>query len=177
MKLLEFGKRSKVYKLLLFAVKIEREDSKAIDRIKNERKWLKTLNKFGIGPKLYFGFNDLMFFELIRGERILDYFKHANFKEKKEVVNEVFRQCRIMDKLKVDKLEMHHPVKHIIIGRKVVMLDFERCKYSVKPKNVTQFCQFLLNYFEVDSGKLRKLLQDYKKDYKEETFKKIVELF
>ena len=118
-----------------------------------------------------------MFFELIRGERILDYFKHANYEKKKEVVNEVFRQCRIMDKLKVDKLEMHHPVKHIIIGRKVIMLDFERCKYSVKPKNVTQFCQFLLNHFEVDRKKLRKLLQDYKKDYKEERFREIKELF
>ena len=52
-----------------------------------------------------------------------------------------------MDKLNVDKEEMHHPVKHVIIGKnnKASLIDFERCHEVKKGKNVTQFCQFLIN--------------------------------
>jgi predicted Ser/Thr protein kinase len=38
---------------------------------------------------------------------------------------------------------MHHPLKHIIVGRKPVLIDFERCHDTDKPKNVTQFLMFL----------------------------------
>jgi len=38
---------------------------------------------------------------------------------------------------------MHHPWKHIIIGKKVVLIDFERMHVTKDPKNVSQFCQFV----------------------------------
>ena len=51
-----------------------------------------------------------------------------------------------MDKIGADKEEMHHPVKHILVSRyKPFMLDFERTHFVKDPKNVTQFCQFLMN--------------------------------
>ena len=53
-------------------------------------------------------------------------------------------QMFALDRLGVDKEEMHHPVKHIIVGKnKVHLIDFERAHTALKPKNVTQFCQFL----------------------------------
>lgn len=167
------GKRSKVYCIFNIGIKVERWDSKAINRIKNESKWLRILNKYGIGPKIYFSFDNFMVFRFIKGERILDYFRDASKEDKIRVVKEVLRQCRILDKLKVDKLEMHHPVKHIIIGRKIVMIDFERCRNSLKPKNVTQFAQFLDRLgFKID----KKILKEYKRDYNDKSFEKILSL-
>ena len=172
------GKRTEVYKFFNFVIKTKRKDSKAIGRIKNEGNWLRRLNKYGIGPRIYY-FNDkFLICNFIRGERILDYFKKGSLDEKKKVIKEVLRQCRILDKLKVDKFEMHHPLKHVIIGRKVVLIDFERCKYSSKPKNVTGFCQFLNNYYKkIDSNTLKEILKKYKEIYSEEDFDKIVRLF
>jgi len=47
----------------------------------------------------------------------------------------------IMDKLKINKEEMSHPQKHIIIDKNnnLTLIDFERAHYTIKPSNVTQF--------------------------------------
>ena len=166
------GKRSKVYVVFNIAVKVGRKDIDAINRIQNEVKWLKVLNKYNIGPKIYFSGGNFIVMKYIRGERILDYFKHSS-SDKVRVVKEVLRQCRILDKLRVDKLEMNHPVKHVIIGKKIVMIDFERCRSSLKSKNVTQFVQFIDRLgFKIS----KKLLQEYKKDYSEGSFREILNL-
>ncbi|MBI2499727.1 hypothetical protein HYV88_05785 [Candidatus Woesearchaeota archaeon] len=172
------GKRMNVYKIFNFIIKIKKKESKAVSSIKNEGIWLKKLNKCGIGPKLYYYNDKFIICKFVKGDRILDYFKKVDLNKKKNVVREVLRQCRILDKLKVDKFEMHHPLKHIIVGRKIVLIDFERCKYSERPKNVTGFCQFLNNYYKkVDSDKLKEVLKKYKESYSEEDFDEIVGLF
>lgn len=58
------------------------------------------------------------------------------------------RQCFTMDLMGVNKAEMTHPHRHIIVHRradasgwKCSFVDFEKCAYSTKPKNVTQLCQ------------------------------------
>ena len=111
------GKRGKVYKILNFAIKVKNKDSKSIGRIGNEVKWLKKLNTHGIGPKLYYGNDNFLVSSFIKGEPITDYFKHCSHEDKTLVIKEVFRQCYILDKLKVDKFEMHRPLKHIIIKK------------------------------------------------------------
>src|SRR3989344_8569931 len=52
---------------------------------------------------------------------------------------------RTLDLLKLNKEEMHHPHKHIIVDRKgkPSLVDFERARIVSRPKNVTQFCQYL----------------------------------
>ncbi|MEK6951616.1 MAG: hypothetical protein AABX29_01240 [Nanoarchaeota archaeon] len=170
------GKRTEVYKIFNFIIKVKRKDSKAISSIKNEGTWLKKINKYAIGPRLYY-FNDkFLICKFIKGDRILDYFKKVGLNEKEKVVREVLRQCRILDKLKVDKFEMHHPLKHVIVGRRIVLIDFERCKYSERPKNVTGFCQFLNNYYrKIDN--LKEILKKYKESYSDEDFDEIVRSF
>ena len=163
-----YGKRSVVYCFLWFAVKVKRTESTAINRLANETYWLKILQQYHIGPRLYFFGKHFLILQRVRGERVLDFFTLASLEEKKFVVFEVLRQCRILDQLHVDKLEMHRPVKHILITKrkKVVMIDFERCKYAQKPKNVTQFIQFLPKLgIEFDKEKMRKRLQRYKNSY------------
>ena len=71
---------------------------------------------------------------------------------------------------------MQNPYKHILIkGKKVKMIDFERCYYNDKPKNVTQFCQFIRNrLMKVNNSKFKKLLQNYKKKQSEKNYKEIL---
>ena len=48
------GKRGTVYRMFFLAVKIKNKESKALGNIEREGKWLRLLNKQGIGPKVYF---------------------------------------------------------------------------------------------------------------------------
>ncbi|MBS3145322.1 hypothetical protein J4414_00780 [Candidatus Woesearchaeota archaeon] len=175
------GKRGLIYtgkyKGKKVGVKIKRPESRAENTIKKEYFWLKKLNKYGIGPKLLFLKNDSLIYEFAEGTLIKDYLKIANKKDKIRIFKNVFGQLRIMDKLKINKKEMHKPLKHIVIGKKIIMLDFERCYISKKPKNVTQFGQFLLKLNIIKKRKeFIESLKDYKQNLDEKSFKKILSL-
>lgn len=145
------GKRGVIYtatyKNKKVAIKAKNPDSKASGRIKNEAKHLRLLNRHKIGPKLIkFKDNNLMY-EFIEGEFILDFIEKSNKKDILKVIKDLFNQLYILDRLKINKEEMHHPLKHVIIDKKnkPVLIDFERAYKAKKPHNVTQFCQFLIN--------------------------------
>ncbi|MEK6933130.1 MAG: hypothetical protein AABW56_05055 [Nanoarchaeota archaeon] len=173
------GKRGKIYLVKEIAIK------KGLQvHINNEVRWLKVLNKYKIGPKLISYKNDCFRYKFVKGEFIINYSKkNSKIKIKKVLIN-VLKQCRILDKLKINKLELHNPYKHIIIGKKIVMIDFERCYKTDKPKNVSQFCQFLIsNKFswvlmdrtiKIDKRELINLVKKYKKNYYEKDFMKII---
>ncbi len=164
------------YKGRSVVVKTTNPRSKAIGRISNECNWIKKLNKKGIGPKLIACEKDEMMYEYVPGEFIEDYCKRSGKKEILRIIKDVFEQCFVMDSMGVDKEEMHNPYKHVICkrGKKPVMLDFERCHHTLKPKNVTQFCQYIvsskLTYILADKGikfnpeQILGLAKDYKKD-------------
>jgi predicted Ser/Thr protein kinase len=88
-------------------------------------------------------------YEYVPGDFILDYLDKQGVKRNDvvAVLKQVFEQMFTMDHLGLNKEEMHHPVKHIIITPKgrPVLLDFERCKKRDKTHNVTQFGQFLIS--------------------------------
>ena len=123
------GKRGKIYIEIIKGKKVAiKKEKRNLNRINNEIKFLKILNKYDIGPKLIKYTKDCMIYEFIDGIRILDYLKKVNKKEKNRVIKNVLLQCRVLDKLKIDKYEMNNPYKHILIGNKIKMIDFERCK-------------------------------------------------
>ena len=102
---------------------------------------------------------------------------YADEKQVKRVILNLLEQCALLDSLGLDKEELHHPQKHIIVRKQddefvPVMIDFERVHNSKKPKNLTQFLQFLTSkrvralldgkvVFDVYT--LRKLSRVYKK--------------
>jgi predicted Ser/Thr protein kinase len=72
---------------------------------------------------------------------------------------------------------MNNPYKHILIGKQIKIIDFERCKKVDKPKNVTQFCQFIISKkvgLRVNRDKFIKILKDYKNDQTDKDFDKII---
>lgn len=159
------GWRGVIFRSGKYVVKV---DKRGLGSIKREGKWLKKLNKCGIGPKLKTYGENFLIYEFVKGVEIRKKFN-------KKVALNVLKQCYKLDKLRIDKFEMHHPFKHVLIGKNIVMIDFERCKFSEKPKNVTQFCQFLSR--KMNKKIPKRILQDYKKDYSLKNFKKILKYY
>ena len=111
--------------------------------IHDEAKWLVFANVKGIGPKLVLAGKNFLAYEFAEGVPIGKWQEKATKQQVKRVLKQVLKQCFTLDQLGITKGEMTNPYKHIIIGKKTVMLDFERCHRSNKPHNVTQFIQYI----------------------------------
>ena len=164
------------------AIKIKNPDSSAILRISNEIEFLKILNKKGIGPKLLFYDKNYLIYKFIDGEFIANYLKNNKKENIKKVIKNLMNQMFVMDKLKMNKEEMSHPQKHIIINKKnnPILIDFERSRYTIKPSNVTQFTDFLMskevsiilknNNMKVNNKKIISAAKIYKKQQNKNNF-------
>jgi len=91
----------------------------------------------------------------------------------------------VMDEHNVNKEEMHHPYKHIIVnGAKVTLIDFERANHTDKPHNITQFCQAIMNGrigenlrkkgFKINRKKMINLAREYSKQNTKENLNAIL---
>ena len=83
-------------------------------------------------------------YEFVDGIKILDFISQSPKSEILKIIKDIFKQLHTLDRLNINKAEMHHPIKHILVGNKTVLIDFERCRYTEKPQNVTGFCQFMI---------------------------------
>jgi HemK-related putative methylase len=184
---LTHGKRGNIftgqYKDKKVAVKAKREDSDAMGTINREFNVLKRLNKHNIGPNVLFSGDNYFVYYFIPGKFILDYFEDSPNKRIITILRNVMKQMRTLDKLGFNKEEMHHPYKHVIVGKRIALLDFERCVPTENPHNVTQFCQFLISNMlknviskkkmSFDKKKVIALARKYKSDQSEKNFKEI----
>ena len=186
------GKRGFIYTAKLgnkkIAIKEKNPESKAQSRIEFEAYWLKKLNKHKIGPKFIFFKDDSLVYEFVEGIFIEEFIKDSTKRDIKKVLIELFNQMFLLDELGINKEEMHHPYKHIIITKKTkpVLLDFERANNTEKPSNVTQFCQFitstnlhpLLNKkgIKIDIRKVRTAAKTYKHNTNKKNFKEIIKI-
>ncbi len=131
------------------AIKTKNPKSDAVLRIENEANFLKILNKKNIGPKLLFSGDNFLAYGFVDGIGFSEFLgqKSTNKKAAINVIKNIMEQLYLMDKLRINKEEMSHPLKHIIITDKnrPVLLDFERCHHVKSPGNITQFCDFLMS--------------------------------
>ncbi len=183
-KLFTKGHRGKIYtgkfKNKKIAIKKQRNDIKT-NTIENEINFLKKLNKIKIGPKLLFNSKSYFGYNFIYGKFIEQYFEKENKKKILKVINNIIDKCFILDKLLINKEEMHNPFKHIIINKNIKLIDFERCSYTNKPKNVTQFCQYLCKFKKILENKkirfnienVRKAAKAYKENINKDNLGKI----
>jgi len=168
------------------AVKVKKKESKAEDAIASEVHWLKVLNERNIGPRMLFSGEDYVAYEFAEGEYIEEWLAKASQGDIQTVLKSVFQQCYVMDKLGVNKEEMHHPMKHIIVDKdgNATLIDFERCYESEKPHNVTQFADFVGKFrpllvkkgFDFDLKELREAAAMYKESYNAKEFERILKL-
>ena len=181
------GKRGLVYTALYkrkkIAIKVRQSKSKAQERIENEAAWLKKLNKYNIGPTLLFAGKDFIVYQFVDGTFFSKFIESHNAPTIKKAIEDVFWQCYQLDKLDVNKEEMHHPVKHVIVDKKPTLIDFERTHKTAKPKNVTQFVQYICSLEKqlftksvvFNTLTLRRRAQSYKKYMDEAHLQEIID--
>ncbi|OVE74875.1 hypothetical protein BVX95_00970, partial [archaeon D22] len=95
-------------------IKVHNPHSEA-DSIHNEIFIMKKVNKFGVGPKFLFSLKNVVVYEFFEGEKVEDW-TYSNAKE--DITNmlvECLRQLRTLDINNIDKKEMSHPHKHVIV--------------------------------------------------------------
>ncbi len=171
------------YRNKKIAIKTKRKESEAVGRIQNEINFLKLLNKHRIGPKLVLHDKNWLAYEFIKGQFIKDWLPKANKKDIKRILKSIFSKCYKMDQLGINKEEMHRPLKHVIIGKSIKMIDFERARKTKDPKNVSQFCQFVMSHkrildkkgFKINKKNIIAAVKEYKQDFKTQRFKKILQ--
>jgi putative serine/threonine protein kinase len=198
MEFLAKGKRGIVYidRESRTVTKTINPKSTAQNRLAIEADFLKKLNEQCIGPKFIAYENGTLTMEFIDGDRILDYLRNNSTTKKDTIIiiKKIFDQAHQLDILGINKLEMTNPYKHIIIRKKpgkkdrtlieAVMIDFERCRYSKKPKNVTQFVQFLVSAnverilqskrIFLDKEKILAKARGYKKELNRANYQQII---
>jgi HemK-related putative methylase len=164
-----------MYKNKKVSCKLQRTDIGAREKVNNEITQLKKLNKKNIGPQVIMSGKDFFVYHYVDGIFILDFIRDTRTTKKaiKDVLVDVFTQMKKMDEMGLNKEEMHHPTKHVLITKKkVVLLDFERCKSNIKVHNVSQFCEFIARIspelkkrgLSVEPKKMRDIALHYKKE-------------
>ena len=181
MEFLARGRRGVVYVDVIrgkkVVIKKKNPVSKAVHALENEAYWTKVVNKKKIGPKFISFKQGKLVREFAPGVYFKDWVKTASKQQQKRVFKNVLKQCFTLDQLKMNKFELHHPTTNILVGKQVVLIDFERCRKSKNPKNVTQFSQFLLGFYKKDKKKFKQLMHAYKASYKKKEFEKILKFF
>ncbi|MFA6073734.1 MAG: hypothetical protein WC758_06465 [Candidatus Woesearchaeota archaeon] len=189
------------YKNKKYCIKEKNPTSDANNRIFLEYENNKKLNMINVGPEIFYYDKEQEFIirDFVEGDTIFEYLKKHKKDEDiklktKTILLNILNQCRRMDKIKMNKLEMTNPHKDILIEEKKeknkiivnpIIIDFERCKFTARPKNVTQFCQFLtkgnmeleLNKIKItlDKQKIINLAEIYKNNESDDNFYKLRE--
>lgn len=187
------GKRGLIYTAKLgkikVGIKIKNPTSTTFGRIFIEGQNLKKANELDIGPELIKFTNEYVIYKFIEGVRFEEYLETSTKPITKKIIKDLFSQMRTLDKNKINKEEMTNPYKHILITKNIkpILIDFERANYSSEPHNINQFCQYITTERVMnkllkkgiiyDKSLLFRLAQNYKKDYSEIKYKKLIDLF
>jgi len=130
----------------IVALKIRRVDSPR-KNMSNESKLLRLVNELDIGPQFIKNSKNFLVMEYISGEKIIDWAKKNEIKsqEIRSVLNNVLRECYLLDDAGVDHGELSTIDKHVIVGKnKNTIIDFESSSVNRKPSNVTGATQGIL---------------------------------
>ncbi len=154
-----------------------------------EARFLVALQPFHFVPRLYAIIPEKLTVEMefVEGKTIGELVRTGNIDELKITALRTAEICRTLDVLGIQKEEMNHPDKHVILSWdvkggeervNVKLIDFERSKESGKPSNLTQFIVYLLRKRVIVNRRdeVISLLKSYKAGYSEETYLKIINL-
>jgi len=186
---LDIGRHSIILKKNGRCYKVEKDIPAGKNACLNEYENLKRLKKYEWVVKNFKYDQELrvLAYNYVKGV-FLPTFIETNLLNKnkiKRILIKCFKICYILDKSGYNKLEMHKPVKHIIIGKynKITFLDFERMYESKRPKNVSQFATYVFFHnkitktlFKKDKKNFFKVLKNYKDNINKENFSKVLKL-
>ena len=170
----------------LVALKIRRIDSPR-KNMSNEAKLLKIANKSGIGPRFIKNSKNFLVMEYVDGEKIIDWAKKSETKseEMRSVLNNILRECYLLDDAGLDHGELSTIDKHVIIQKnRNTIIDFESSSIDRKTSNVsgaaqaifigTGLAKIVQKKIKLPSKtKIINLIRQYKKNPTLENFEKI----
>ncbi len=161
------GKHSTVYVENGKAIKVFKPQFKY--NFWKEVRYLTVLQSQKFVPKLFsFNPSELSIeMEFVDGVFIRDFIKESDSEEIRTILERCLDICYRLDRMRIQKEEMNHPWKHIIVGDRVVFIDFERAYDTPNPSNVTQFVTFLRSIADLAEINIPPvdLLKEYKKYY------------
>jgi len=128
------------------AVKIRRSDSPR-KNLKREAELLEITNQISVGPKLVGFSKNFLVMEYLEGKKIGDWVASLKKKEGssqlKTVIKKILEDCYSLDRIGLDHGELSNITKHVIVGSKTTILDFESSSMDRKVSNVTSATQAL----------------------------------
>lgn len=169
------------------ALKIRRTDA---DRssMDNEARLLKIANNVDVGPSFISNSKNFLLMEYVNGTNIFKFIETENGKERvSNVISEILEQCYELDRIGLDHGELSNMKKHVIVGGKVTIIDFESASVNRRMMNVTAASQYLLvggalankvrkllNIDSIDS--VISLLREYKNDPRKENLEHLQQI-
>lgn len=135
---------------------------------------LMEANKAGVGAELIGVTKHIVAMEYIKGERYTDWVGGAAPEDVKNVVLELLRQVRELDKAGIEHGQLSMAEKHIIVKEEgPYIIDFEKGSLEKKPRNLTAILNFLLlnpngyaarttrEKLNIGADKVRRYARDY----------------
>jgi len=170
------------------AVKIRRTDSPR-DGMKREAEFLKIANDVKVGPKLISSSKNFMVMEYLDGKRIFDWIKELKGRRSvsklKLIARKILEDCYKLDQIGLDHGELSSITKHVIVGKKITLLDFESSSTDRRVSNVTSATQglyigsgiskYIKRIYKIPSKqKIIDALRAYKKEQTRESFDNVL---
>lgn len=164
-----------------------------VNTIKHEFYILRYMRNMEIAPKPIELEKNFLAMEYIEGKLIKDFIEKVNKSNRDEIILlfwQLIDYMVMLDLIGLNKQEMNHPQKHIIINKrksqkqssnnshiKPYLVDFERARFSKNPKNLSQFISYisgtkLKRFFGKQDIRLKgKRLREFISSYKKEVVK------
>ena len=130
----------------IFALKIRRTDSSRFN-LNNEVEYLRLANSVDVGPKLKNYTDNMILMELITDITLSTWIENLSSNDSalhlKNNIRDLLVQCRKLDNIGLDHGELSNLFKHVFVGEKTSILDFESSSISRRVKNVSSAIQWL----------------------------------
>ncbi|MEO9364399.1 MAG: serine/threonine protein kinase [Nitrososphaera sp.] len=169
------------------ALKIRRTDANR-PNMHDEVRYHGIANCAGVGPELVGHSDNFMLMEFAEGATIAEWAQGETVDavQASAVARSALEQCYALDRAGLDHGELSHVDRHIIVGEKVTVIDFESASTERKVANVSAAGQSLLvsgavagalgKVLRVDRETAIGALKRYKRDQTRENFDAILAL-
>ena len=172
------------------ALKIRRLDSQR-NEMKREAQLLMLANKVGVGPEFISGSKNFIIMEYLGGKKIgdwiLDVKGKGSVRKIKSTIRTVLEDCHNLDKEGLDHGELSNISKHVIVGTKTTLIDFESSSVRRRVSNVTSATQGIFigsgiskkinHFYKIPTkSKIISALRRYKKDKNRKNFDELLKI-
>ena len=173
------------------AVKIRRTDASRTNMVK-EAKFLKIVNKAGVGPLLIAMSKNFIIMEYLDGKKIGEWVNELKSKRDikllKSIMQKILEDCYSLDVIGLDHGELSTISKHVVIGKSsTTIIDYESASTQRRVSNVTSATQAICIgsgiskvvrkiYRMPSKNKIIKILRSYKQEQNRQNFEKVLEV-